>query len=149
MRIGYACRPMRPSVSLVTLGVRDVAAARAFYERLGLVASSASTAEVAFFQAGGAVLALWGREDLARDARVRAAGHGFAGVALAWNVGEKADVDAALARAADVGGTVVKAAEDTAWGGRSGYFRDPEGHLWEVAWNPGFPRDADGRVRVP
>lgn len=140
---------MRPSLSLVTLGVKDVPAARAFYERLGLVASSASTEGVAFFQAGGAVLALWGWEELAKDAHARGAGHGFRGVALAWNVPAKGDVDAALAHAGAAGATVVKAAEDTFWGGRSGYFRDPDGHLWEVAWNPHWPLDAGGRVALP
>lgn len=139
---------MRPALSLVTLGVRDVPASRAFYERLGLEASPASRPDVAFFQAGGAVLAVWGREDLAKDARVRAAGHGFAGVALAWNVTAQTDVDRALAHAAASGGAVVKGAEDTPWGGRAGYFRDPDGHLWEVAWNPHWPL-VEGRLALP
>lgn len=136
-------------VSLVTLGVRDLAASTAFYERLGWRKSSASTPEVSFFMTGGAAFGLFGRDALAADAHVDAAGDGFRGVTLASNVPERADVDAALAAAERAGARVVKPAEDAHWGGRSGYFADPDGHLWEVAWNPFFPLTEGGRVRLP
>lgn len=140
---------MQPRVSLITLGVADVAAARRFYEGMGWTASARSTAEVAFFQAGGTVVALWSRAALAADAGVADAGPGFRGMALAWNGRDRAAVDAVLARAAAAGGRVVKPAADTFWGGYAGYFADPDGHLWEAAWNPGFPLDAEGAVRLP
>ena len=140
---------MQPRINLITLGVADVAAARRFYERLGWVASARSTADVAFFQAGGSVLALWGRADLAADAAVPAAGEGFRGIALAWNGHSKAEVDDVLARAVAAGARLSRPAHDTDWGGYSGYFADPDGHLWEVAWNPGFPLGPDGAVHLP
>ncbi len=140
---------MQPRISLVTLGVADVARARAFYERLGWVASARSTAEVAFFQAGGCVVALWGRASLAADAGVADAGAGFRGVALAWNGRSRAEVDAVLALAESAGARITRPAAPTDWGGYSGYFADPDGHAWEVAHNPGFPLDAQGAVRLP
>lgn len=140
---------MQPRISLVTLGVADVAAARGFYERLGWVASARSTAEVAFFQAGGMVLALYGRSDLAADAGVPDGNDGFSGIALAWNGRDTAEVDAVLEAAVAAGGRLLKPAQAAEWGGYSGYFADPDGHLWEVAWNPGFPLDAGGAVRLP
>ncbi|HEX2021162.1 MAG TPA: VOC family protein [Candidatus Thermoplasmatota archaeon] len=136
-------------VHLVTLGVRDVAASTAFYERLGWRKSSASNEGISFFQGRGAILAVWGREDLAKDARADAQGHGFRGVALAANVPRREDVDAALAAAEKAGARIAKPAEDAFWGGRSGYFADPDGHLWEVAWNPHFPMATDGSVALP
>lgn len=138
-----------PHVSLVTLGVRDLDAATRFYEALGWRRSGAATEGVAFFHTGGAVVALFPWDDLAKDAAVPSAGEGFRGVALAANVPRREDVDAALAAAEQAGARVTKPAADAEWGGRSGYFRDPEGHLWEVAWNPFFPLEADGRVRLP
>ncbi len=140
---------MQPRISLVTLGVADVAAARGFYERLGWVASAQSNANVAFFQAGGMVLSLYGRAALAEDAQVSGAGGGFAGITLAWNGRDTAEVDAVLAAAVAAGARLVKPAQPVFWGGYSGYFADPDGHLWEVAHNPGFPLDADGAVRLP
>lgn len=141
--------PVPARVSLVTLGVRDLRAATAFYERLGWRRSGASTDGVAFLHTGGAVVALFGREDLAADAGVDARGDGFRGVALAVNLPNREDVDAALADAQRAGARVVKPAQDAFWGGRSGYFADPDGHLWEVAWNPHFPMDEEGRVTLP
>lgn len=139
-----------PRVSLVTLGVRDLAAAVRFYEALGWKRSGASNEVVAFFHTGGAALALFGHESLAADAGLAATGaSGFRGVALAANVDAREDVDAALAAAARAGARVVKEAADTTWGGRSGYFEDVDGHLWEVAWNPFFPLDATGSVQLP
>ncbi|AHB49360.1 glyoxalase [Hyphomicrobium nitrativorans NL23] len=141
---------MDPRLSLVTLGVEDVPRARAFYERLGFVASSASTDEVAFFPAGGAVLALFGRAALAKDAATEDAGRtSFSGVTLAHNVRTEQEVAETLADAEAAGATIVKLAEHVFWGGVSGYFKDPDGHLWEVAFNPFFPLDADGRVTLP
>lgn len=141
---------MDARISLVTLGVADLDRARRFYaEGLGWPLSSASTDEVAFFQTGGAVLALWLRQRLAEDAGLPLASQGADGIALAHNVATREQVDATLAEAAAAGATILKPAEDAAWGGRSGYFADPDGHLWEVAWNPGFPLQPDGTIRLP
>jgi uncharacterized protein len=136
-------------LSLVTLGVSDLAAATSFYEALGLRRSSASTDEVSFFEAGGAVLSLYGRTALARDAELDAEGHGFRAQSLAWNVGSPAEVDKAVVRMVAAGGGLVKPGARTHWGGYVGYVTDPDGHLWEVAHNPGFPFDGDGRLTLP
>jgi len=140
---------MEQRLSIVTLGVRDMARARAFYERLGWRASSASNESVTFFRASGVVFGLYGREALAEDAKVSAKGSGFEGIALAHNARTREDVDAVIAEAEDAGATVVKRAEDVFWGGYSGYFTDPDGHLWEVAWNPHFPIDEAGQIALP
>jgi catechol 2,3-dioxygenase-like lactoylglutathione lyase family enzyme len=140
---------MEPRLSLVTLGVSDVARARAFYEALGFRASSASSGEVVFFQAGGLALALFSRESLACDAGLPGEGGGFSGIALAHNVRSQEDVAGVLGEAEAAGGRIVKPAQDAAWGGRTGYFADPDGHLWEVAWNPEFPIAADGSLKLP
>jgi uncharacterized protein len=140
---------MEPRISLITLGVTHLARARSFYERLGFRASSVSTAEVVFFQAGSMALALFPREQLAGDANVAPGGAGFAGVSFAHNVRAREEVDSVLRQAAAAGGAVMKPAEDAPWGGRSGYFADPDGHLWEVAWNPHFPIGPDGALRLP
>jgi uncharacterized protein len=140
-----------PKISLVTLGVRDVEAATAFYEQLGWRLSSASVpGDVSFFHTAGGILALWGHDELAADAEVEAEpAPRFRGVALAINVASSDEVDAALAAAAAAGGTVVKPARLVEWGGYSGYFADPEGHLWEVAHNPGWPLGDDGLPILP
>lgn len=140
---------MQPRISLVTLGVRDVGRARSFYEALGFEASSASNDSVAFFAAGGAVLGLYGRKALADDATVQDSTSGFSGIALAHNVASEAEVEAVLNEAAAAGGRIIKPAQRVFWGGYSGYFADPDGHLWEVAHNPGFPLDAEGRLQLP
>lgn len=140
---------MQPRLSFVTLGVADVARARAFYERLGFRASSASTETVTFFDAGGVVLALFGREALAADAGVADGASGFSGVALAHNVATEEDVAGILAEAEAAGATIVKPSRKAFWGGQSGYFADPDGHLWEVAHNPFLPVDPTGRVTLP
>lgn len=140
---------MEPRISLITLGVRDVARARAFYEALGLVPSSASNENVVFFRTGGAVLGLFGWDPLAEDAGVPPAGDGFRGVTVAHNVRAKDEVAVVLAAAEAAGGRIVTPAHDVFWGGHNGYFADPDDHLWEVAWNPFFPLAADGSIELP
>ena len=137
---------MEPRLSLITLGVADIARARRFYEALGFTAGRASQESVTFFPAGGVVLALFGRAALAEDAAVADSATGFAGIALAHNARSEADVDQALAEAVSAGAKLIKPAGKTFWGGYSGYFADHDGHLWEVAHNPYFTFDAEGRV---
>ena len=135
-------------ISLVTLGVADVDAARSFYERLGWQGQTVEG--TVFFQAGGLALVLWGRDLLAADCRVVDRGPGsFGGIALAHNVASRDAVDELVAQAQAAGATVTRAPADTFYGGYAGCFTDPDGHVWEVAWNPGFPLLADGSVRVP
>jgi predicted lactoylglutathione lyase len=137
-----------PRLSLVTLGVADVERATAFYRALGWDPSSASVpGEVTFFDTQGGLLALWGVAELAMDSAVPAAEPGA--VALAINVESRDAVDEALARAVASGGRISRAAQATDWGGYNGYFRDPDGHVWEVAHNPFWPISADGRPQLP
>lgn len=140
---------MQPRLTLVTLGVTDVARARAFYEKLGFKASSASQPSVTFLSAGGVVLSLYGRAALAADAHADDTASGFSGVTLAHNVATETDVDAVLAHAVACGASLRKPAEKVFWGGYSGYFADPDGHLWEVAHNPFFPMNELGQVTLP
>jgi predicted lactoylglutathione lyase len=139
-------------LSLVTLGVRDIAGATRFYQELGFPMSSASVeGEVSFFRTAGGLLALWRVEALREDARAEGspAVDGFRGVALAINVDSREAVDAALAAAARAGARIVKPAEGTDWGGYQGYFADADGHLWEVAHNPFWPLGPDGMPQLP
>lgn len=138
---------MEQRLSLVTLGVDDVERARGFYEALGWTSGFANE-EVAFFQLGGMVLSLWDRAAMAKDMRREGAARGSGDVALAHNVRSRGGVDAALAEAVAAGGTLLRPAHDTEWGGYSGYFADPDGHAWEVAWNPGWRMDDDGGVHL-
>ena len=140
---------MESRISLITLGVADVARSRVFYEALGWKASSASTAEVVFFQANGLALALWGRAALAADAEVEDRPSGFSGMALAHNLRSEEEVDAVFAEAVRAGAQAVKIPRKTFWGGYVGYFADPDWHLWEIAHNPFFPFDAGGRLELP
>jgi len=127
---------MKPRISMITLGTADLERAAAFYEQgLGLPRLPMA-GNVAFFPLQGSWLGLYGWDDLAADAGMPAEGNGFRGMALAHNVGSKAEVDRILAQALQAGGRLVQPARDTDWGGYSGYFSDPDGHLWEVAWNP-------------
>lgn len=127
---------MQPRISMITLGVRDLAASVRFYEQgLGFPRLD-SPPEVAFFTLSGTWLGLYGREALAEDAQVPAAGSGFAGFALAHNVRSESEVDAVVEQALAAGATLVKRPQKVFWGGYSGYFADPDGHLWEVAHNP-------------
>jgi len=137
---------MEPRLSLVTLGVSDVRRSRVFYEALGFKAGRASEESVTFFPAGGVVLALFGRSALAEDATVADSKPGFSGVALAHNARSEGDVDKALKEAVAAGAKLIKPAGKTFWGGYAGYFADPDGHLWEVAHNPYFGFDAEGRI---
>ena len=131
---------MNARITVVTLGVADLGRSRQFYcQGLGWRASCASNDHIVFIDAGGIVLGLYPKNLLAEDAKVDAARSGFGGVTLAQNVGSKPEVDAALEAAREAGAKILKPAEDTFWGGYSGYFADPDGHPWEVAWNPYFP----------
>ncbi|MDA8746325.1 VOC family protein [Rubripirellula amarantea] len=150
--------PVASRITMVTLGVANLAESRAFYERLGWKASEASNESVTFFHSGGTVLGLYGREALAKDAGIKAAGveatsldHGpasFTGVALATNYNSQAEVDAAFAYAVASGATPTKPPEKAFWGGYSGYYADPDGHLWEVAHNPMAPLDNAGHMTL-
>lgn len=140
---------MEQRMSIVTLGVADLARSRQFYERLGWKTSSASSDGIVFFQVGGMALALYPRDELAKDAKASADGHGFCGVTLAYNTRRREEADATLAEAKAAGATIVKPAEEAFWGGYSGYFADPDGFLWEVAWNPFFEITEDGAIRLP
>jgi len=140
---------MRQTISFVTLGVCDLPRSRAFYHALGWRESAGSQESVAFFQVGTMAFALFGREDLATDAGIAAAGQGFAGFTLAHNVAEEAAVDATLQEAVAAGGTLVAAGSRAPWGGFRGYFADPDGFLWEVCHNPFFPLDERGFVQLP
>jgi predicted lactoylglutathione lyase len=136
-------------LTLVTLGVADVARATSFFEALGWRKSSASQDEVSFFQLGGLALSLFGRQDLADDATVSSEGHGFTGVSLAINLESEAEVDRVAAEWVSCGGTLVKQPHRVFWGGYSGYVADRDGHLWELAHNPGFVLLPDGSVQLP
>jgi uncharacterized protein len=128
---------MEQRVSLVTLGVADLGRAVAFYEALGWKRGNREES-VAFFQVPGGVLALWSREALAEEA----------GLPHSYNTRSKAEVDAVLVEAEAAGARILRSAVDTVWGGYSGYFADPDGHPWEVAWNPAWPIAADGSVTL-
>lgn len=140
---------LSPRLTLVTLGVSDLSRSRAFYERLGWRASSASQGDVVFIQLGGVVLSLFPRAALAADAGLDAEGEGFRGVAFAHNVGSPGEVEAALKAAEAAGGRIVKPARRADWGGHAGYFADPDGHLWEIAHNPSFETNDRGEVVLP
>ena len=129
-------RGMKPKISIVTLGVADVPRAAEFYLALGLPVHRDAEGDHVMFRMEGSWLALYPRDLLAADATVPAAGGGFSGVTLAHNVASKEAVDATLEEARTKGATLVKPGQDAEWGGYSGYFADPDGHLWEVAWNP-------------
>ncbi|HEV7823297.1 MAG TPA: VOC family protein [Mycobacteriales bacterium] len=142
--------PVPPRVSLVTLGVDDLPRSTAFYTALGWALSPASTEAVSFFRTGGAILALFGTEDLvAETGTVSAVVPGFRGVTLAINVESAVAVDAAVEDACRAGATLVKAPSTAEWGGHVGYFADPDGHVWEVAYNPGFPLGGEGLPQLP
>ena len=138
---------MDQRVSLITLGVSDLARSRRFYEGLGWTTGAEPDDDVAFFQAGGAIVALWDRARLAEDSVVDDAG-GWGGVTLAHNVRSPAEVDAVLDEAAAAGAIIARRGAETFWGGYSGVFVDPDGHPWEVAHNPHWTIADDGSVSL-
>ncbi|MBQ1014748.1 VOC family protein [Micromonospora sp. M51] len=136
---------MEQRISLITLGVADVARAKAFYEQLGWRGQEVE--ETVFFQAGGLAVVLWGRDKLAEDAGIE--GPGTGAMTLAQNVRSRTEVDEVIATATKAGATITKPARETFYGGYAGYFADLDGHLWEIAWNPGFALAEDGTLTVP
>jgi uncharacterized protein len=139
---------MEQRVSLVTLGVTDLARSRAFYEQLGWQAQEVE--ETVFFQAGGLAFVLWSRAKVAADAGVPDDGaSGFGGITLAHNVRSREEVDRIVDAAADAGAEIATSPRDTSYGGYAGFFRDPDGHVWEIAWNPGFALEPDGSLTLP
>jgi len=143
---------VEPRVSLLTLGVSDLERAVAFYrDGLGWPKSDVGGDEVAFFNAGGVVIALFPRPSFAADADIdvdHVEGGGFPRISLAHNVAEEEQVDSVLVEAAEAGATIVKEAQEIFFG-RHGFFADPDGFLWEVAWNPSFPMAEDGSIELP
>ena len=139
---------MDQRVSLVTLGVADLARARAFYEALGWVTRAEPGDDVVFFQAGGMIVALWSREKLADDSGVDDNG-GWGGVTLAHNVHSRAEVDSVIDEARRAGARIGREPAETFWGGYSAIFIDPDGHPWEVAHNPHWTLDEDGSIALP
>lgn len=141
-------RDMEQRISLVTLGVRNLARAKAFYEALGWQGQEVQ--ETVFFQAGGIAVVLWARDKVADDAQVADSGNdGFGGVALAHNVRSRDEVDSILATASQAGATITKPAQATFYGGYAGFFTDHDGHVWEIAHNPGFALTDTGELVVP
>jgi predicted lactoylglutathione lyase len=140
---------MDQRMTLVTLGVADVARSRAFYEALGWTAAKVETDEVAFFQMGTCALAMYALNKLADDLGARRLQTQGTAVTLAWNARSEAEVDAFFTKALSVGAAKVKAPAKAAWGGYVGYFGDPDGHVWEVAFNPHWPLDENGRLVLP
>ncbi len=139
----------RQRVTLITLGVSDMARARAFYEAWGWVMHPASQDGVSFYQMNGAVLGLFGLRDLAEDQGRPGAALGTGAMTLAQNCADDAETDAVFAAAVEAGATVLKRPEKVFWGGYSGYFSDPDGHVWEIATNPFWPLAGDGGLTLP
>ena len=140
---------MEQRVSIITLGVADLDRSRKFYEALGWTRGFKQAEGVVFFQTGGMIVSLWPRTELAKDANVPATGSGFAGITLAYNTRQKDDVAKVLVEAERAGAKILKTAQPAFWGGHYGFFADPDGFVWEVAWNPAFPLAADGSIRLP
>ena len=139
---------MEQRLSLITLGVSDLARARAFYEELGWKTRAEPEDDVVFFQSGGMIVALWGRDQLAEDSGVEDNG-GWGGITLAHNVRSPQEVDAVIDEARRAGARIAREGEETFWGGYSGVFVDPDGHPWEVAHNPRWTIADDGSTRLP
>ena len=140
---------MNQHLHLVTLGVKDFQMSKTFYtEILGWNPSGASDDDVAFFQAGGVVLAIYSREKLAEDALVSSAGSGFSGITLAYNASSESEVDEIISDLKSKGVTILKEPQKVFWGGYSSYFADPDGYCWELAYNPFFPFDEQGNLHL-
>jgi len=140
---------MKQHLHIVTLGIKDLETSKNFYaETLGWKLSSASSEEIVFFQSGGVVLALFPRDELAKDALVESNGSGFAGFTLAYNAQSEKEVDDIIADLKSKGVKIVKEPQKVFWGGYSSYFADPDGFLWEVAYNPFFPFDEGGNLKL-
>lgn len=139
---------MEQRITLITLGVADLDASRSFYERLGWRRSVEKAEGVAFYQAN-IVLALYPRQSLAEDLGSKLKDAANAPMTLALNVRSRSEVDRVLEEAVAAGARLVKPGADAVWGGYVGYFADPDGFVWEVAWNPHFPLDAQGRIQLP
>jgi predicted lactoylglutathione lyase len=135
-------------VSLITLGVTDLGSARAFYEALGWRTGAMPADDVVFFQAGGMVVGLWGREALSEDSGVEDLG-GYGGVTLAYNARSSGEVDATIEQARNAGARIAREPGETFWGGYAAVFVDPDGHPWEVAHNPSWTVDEQGNVHLP
>ena len=140
---------MEPRLSLVTLGVADLGRASAFYEGLGWPRKVRAAEGVAFFQLGGMGLSLYPRDELAADAGVAPRSGPSQGFTLAYNTRSRGEVDAVLARATALGARITRPAQEAFWGGYHGHFADPDGFVWEIAWNPGFTLAADGSLGLP
>lgn len=139
---------MEQRVSCITLGVSDIPRATKFYSDMGFEPHGSSNKMISFFQMNGLVFGLFGRQDLADEAARGKQGQGFGNMAMAYNTRSKDEVEATLAAAKAAGGTIEQEAHDTFWGGYAGYFADPDGHRWEVAWNDQWPIDNDGNVSL-
>ena len=140
---------MKQHLHIITLGVDDFERSRKFYtETLGWKPAPASQDDIAFFQAGGAVFAIYPREKLAEDAGVNPQGSGFAGFTMSYNAQSEAEVDEIIGQVESKGGVIAKQPQKVFWGGYSSYFADPDGYLWEVAYNPFFPFDDGGNLKI-
>jgi catechol 2,3-dioxygenase-like lactoylglutathione lyase family enzyme len=140
---------MNQHLHIVTLGVSDLKRSHEFYSQtLGWKPAGATSEAISFFQAGGVVLALFPREELAKDALVPSEGHGFAGFTLAYNARSEAEVDELIRDLKAKGVKILKEPQKVSWGGYSSYFADPDGNCWEVAYNPFFPFDENGNLKL-
>ena len=140
---------MNQHLHIITLGVREFERSQKFYaETLGWKPAGASNAGIAFFQAGGVVLALYPRDKLAEDALVPPEGSGFSGITLAYNAQSESEVDEIIRDMRSKGVNIIKEPQKVFWGGYSSYFADPDGYHWEVAYNPFFPFDEQGNLKL-
>lgn len=139
---------MEQRLSLVTLGVADLERAKSFYVSLGWNAAHASTEEVVFFQLPGIALALFPRDSLAADANIAPYGEGFSGITLSHNVRSREEVDELVTQVEALGGKILRPAQEASWGGYTAYFADPDGHIWEIAFNPYAVLGDDGSFRI-
>ena len=140
---------MNQHLHIVTLGVSDLKRSHEFYSQtLGWKPANATSEAISFFQAGGVVLALFPREELAKDALVPSEGHGFTGFTLAYNTKSEAEVDELIRDLKAKGVRILKEPQKVSWGGYSSYFADPDGNCWEVAYNPFFPFDENGNLKL-